>query len=151
MRDEITLGGGTVRVAAESSEEKPMPISCSPAAAGIPHLSDVRRADLSARKIAIVNGSRHAVELFETAPEFDRYTLLSLNSRTGAYGDIKRLRPSLVVLCARPEDEDDACRLLTILKLDQDTRDIPVLTVRTDDADEDTGELDSTAPCAAGN
>jgi hypothetical protein len=124
-----------------------MSIHCFPTvAAGIPHLSEARRADLATPKIAIVNGSRRALELFETTAGFHRYTLLSLDSRRGAYNDIRRLRPSLVVLCARLEDDDDACQMLTILQLDHNTRDIPVVTIAADDADRDADDDDSTEP-----
>jgi hypothetical protein len=125
-------------------ETKPMSIHCFQTVnAGIAHLNEACRVDLALPKIAIVNGSGRALELFESAPEFHRFTLLSLRSRSGAYSDIKRLRPSLVILCARPEDDDDACRLLTILKLDHQTCHIPVVTITTDDDDSDPDELDS--------
>jgi PleD family two-component response regulator len=116
--------------------------SC-PTAAAVLHPRDARPAGVAPPTIAIVNGSPRALELIERTPEFDRYTLLFLNSRSGAYKDIKRLRPSLVVLSARLEDED-ACRLLTILNLDDETRHIPVVTIATDDAVSDAGDLAST-------
>lgn len=106
-----------------------------PTAAAALRPRDARTASVAPATIAIVNGSPRALELLETTPEFDRYTLLFLDSRAGAYRDIKRLRPSLVVLGARAEDED-ACRLLTILNLDHETRCIPVVTIATDDAEE---------------
>jgi hypothetical protein len=79
--------------------------SC-PAAAAVLHPRDARSAGVAPPTIAIVNGSPRALQLLETTPELDRYTLLFLDSRTGAYGDIKRLRPSFVVLSAQAEEED---------------------------------------------
>jgi len=81
------------------------------------------RARLGGPTIAIVNIGPRALEQFESMPESDGYNLLMLDSRTGAYGDIKRLRPSLVVVGAGLEE--DACQLLTMLKLDNETRHIP--------------------------
>ncbi len=126
-----------------------MTIHCSPTASAS-HLREIHRADLAPLKIAVVNGSRRALELLGTAPKLARHTLLSLNSRIGAYSDIKRLRPSLVVLCTRPFD-DDACQLLTILKLDHQTRRIPIVTIGTDETYRLTDVLDWTARCAAQN
>jgi DNA-binding response OmpR family regulator len=124
--------------------------SCPTEAGGIRRPSEARRVGLTSPTIAIVNSSPRALDLFQTTPEFDRYTLVILDSRAGAYNDIKRLRPSLVVLGARLEDED-ACQLLTILKLDDETREIPVVTMATDLADRDAGDLDSTPLFGAGN
>jgi hypothetical protein len=55
------------------------------------------------------------------------YHLLLLDSHLDAYGDLKRFRPDLIVFCSRP-DSPEACQLLTLLKLDAVTRDIPVET-----------------------
>ena len=93
--------------------------------------------------IAIFNIGPRALARFESTPAFDGCNLLILDSRTGAYSDIKRLRPSLVVIGAQLEEDEDACQLLTILKLDDETRRIPVVTIATDDADTDVGDLDS--------
>ena len=107
------------------------------------------RARLGGPTIAIVNIGPRALEQFESMPESDGYNLLILDSRTGAYGDIKRLRPSLVVVGAGLEE--DACQLLTMLKLDNETRDIPVVTIATDPADRDAGDLESTLLIAERN
>jgi hypothetical protein len=100
------------------------------ASAGMLRPTRPGRAGLGRPTIAIVNIGPRALEQFESMPEFDGYNLLILDSRTGAYGDIKRLRPSLVVVAAGLEG--DACQLLTILKLDDETRQIPVVTIATD-------------------
>ena len=115
----------------------------STAAVGVLRPSDARRAGFTMPTIAIVNSCPDALDLFQTTPEFDRHTLVILDSRTGAYTDIRRLRPSLVVLGAWLEDED-ACQLLTLLDLDDETRDIPVITMPTNHAGRDAGDLDST-------
>ena len=46
---------------------------------------------------------------------------------TRAYSHIKRVQPDLVVLCVH-FDNMDALQVLSMLKLDDDTRTIPVLT-----------------------
>src|SRR6478736_5702449 len=48
-----------------------------------------------------------------------------------AYSQIKKVVPNLVILCTKIE-ELDGFQLLTMLKLDADTRDIPVLTYTTE-------------------
>ena len=47
------------------------------------------------------------------------------------YSQIKKVRPNLVIVCARIE-QVESFQLLTMLKLDPDTRDIPVLTYTTE-------------------
>jgi CheY-like chemotaxis protein len=48
-----------------------------------------------------------------------------------AYSHIKQVLPNLVILCTRIE-ELNGFQLLTMLKLDPETRDIPVLTYTTE-------------------
>jgi hypothetical protein len=128
----------------------PMQRPNSPSAdAGILRPARPGRARLGRPTIAIVNIGPRALERFDSIPEIDDYNLLILDSRAGAYGDIKRLRPNLVVVGAGLED--DACQLLTILKLDDETRPIPVVTIATDPADRDAGYLASTLLSAARN
>jgi CheY-like chemotaxis protein len=125
------------------------PFNSPSASAGALRATRPGGAHLARPTIAIVNVGPRALERFESMPEFDGYDLLILDSRTGAYGDIKRLRPSLVVVAAALET--DACQLLTILKLDEETHHIPVVTIATDPADRDAVYLESPLLIAARN
>jgi PleD family two-component response regulator len=60
-----------------------------------------------------------------------RYDMVFVESSERAYSQIKKVLPNLVILCVRIEDLD-GFQLLTMLKLDHDTKDIPVLTYTTE-------------------
>jgi PleD family two-component response regulator len=60
-----------------------------------------------------------------------RYDMVFVESSDHAYSQIKRVLPNLVILCVRIENLE-GFNLLTMLKLDADTRDIPVLTYTTE-------------------
>ena len=59
--------------------------------------------------------------------------------RRRAYSQIKKVQPHLVILCTRI-DELDGFQLLTMLKLDPDTRRVPVLTYTTEGDGQDYDE-----------
>lgn len=95
--------------------------------------------DLRARapqKVAIINGNAEILELLETALEAGHYDVVFVESSAHAYSQIKRVQPHLVILCVRMED-GDGVEVLSMLKLDEATRAIPVLTYASEgDADE---------------
>jgi PleD family two-component response regulator len=62
--------------------------------------------------------------------------MVFVESSTHAYSQIKKVIPNLVILCARIDD-NAVFQLLTMLKLDYATRDIPVLTYTTEFEGED--------------
>jgi CheY-like chemotaxis protein len=97
-----------------------------------------------AQKVVIVNGSPQILELIETALEAGRYDIVFVESTEHAYSQIKRVQPNLVILCVRIEDMD-GFQVLSMLKLDEETRGIPVLTYTNEhegqDADEEVQEL----------
>jgi len=57
--------------------------------------------------------------------------MVFVESSDHAYSQIKKVLPNLVILCANIEDLE-GLQLLTMLKLDADTRNIPVLTYTTE-------------------
>lgn len=81
--------------------------------------------------VVIVNGSIGVLELVERALDGGRYDVVFVESNDHAYSQIKRVHPNLVVLCLRIEDAA-GFRVLSMLKLDRDTRDIPILTYTTE-------------------
>jgi PleD family two-component response regulator len=89
-----------------------------------------RRAPALAQKVVIVNGSAEVLELVESVLEAGHYDIVFVESNAHAYSQIKRVRPHLVILCIRIDDVD-AFQVLSMLKLDPETRDIPLLTYTT--------------------
>ena len=83
-----------------------------------------------ARKIVIVDGSLAILELLEAALEAGHYDIAFVESNGHAYSHIKRVQPHLVILCVRIEGTD-GFHVLSMLKLDEETRAIPVLTYTT--------------------
>src|ERR687885_19789 len=84
-----------------------------------------------AQKVVIVNGNAQILEMLESVLDAGHYDVVFVESSEHAYSQIKRVQPNLVILCVRIEDLD-GFQVLSMLKLDQDTRDIPVLTYTTE-------------------
>jgi len=102
--------------------------------------TDLRGSDTAlaagAQKVVIVNGSAEMLELLETVLDAGNYDVVFVESNEHAYSQIKRVQPNLVILCLRIDDVV-GFQVLSMLKLDDDTRGIPVLTYTTEyDGDE---------------
>ena len=93
--------------------------------------TDDARPTTATKKIVIVNGSMEMLEVVETVLEAGHYDIVFVESSEHAYSQIKRVQPNLVVLCVRIEDLD-GFQVLSMLKLDEETREIPVLTYTTE-------------------
>ena len=93
-------------------------------------------ATATAQKVVIINGSTEILELLETVLDAGHYDVVFVESTRHAYSQIKRVLPHLVILCLRLEDPE-GFQVLSMLKLDDDTRNIPVLTYATDDDNDD--------------
>src|SRR6478609_913170 len=83
------------------------------------------------QKVVVVNGNTEVLGMLETVLDAGRYDMVFVESGDRAYSQIKKVVPNLVILCTKI-DELDGFQLLTMLKLDSDTRDIPVLTYSTE-------------------
>jgi CheY-like chemotaxis protein len=83
------------------------------------------------------------LELLETVLEAGHYDVVFVESNEHAYSQIKRVQPNLVILCMELDDPA-GFQVLSMLKLDDDTRAIPVLTYTTenegDEQDEEVSE-----------
>ena len=88
------------------------------------------------QKVVVVNGNAEALGMLETVLDAGRYDMVFVESPDNAYSSIRKLQPNLVILCTRVEDLD-GFHLLTMLKLDAVTRDIPVLTYTTESEEGD--------------
>jgi CheY-like chemotaxis protein len=95
----------------------------------------------NAHQVVIVNGRADALELFEPVLAAGHYDVVFVESCEHAYSHIRSVQPNLVILCLQM-DRADGLDVLSMLKLDEATRRIPVLTYTTqgDDDDEDAHE-----------
>lgn len=88
------------------------------------------RSDL--QKVVVVNSSPEIMALAERVLAAQQYDMVFVESISHAYSRIRRVRPDLVVLCLRIADVE-AFQLLSMLKLDPETRHITVLTFTAED------------------
>src|SRR6188474_789388 len=96
-------------------------------------------ADATTQKVVIVNGNPEMLETLETALDAGHYDVVFVESSEHAYSQIKRVQPNLVILCVRIDDAN-GFQVLSMLKLDDETRTIPVLTYTTEHAPDDEDE-----------
>ena len=85
----------------------------------------------TAQKVVIVNGTPEILDLLESVLDAGHYDVVFVESSHHAYSQIKRVQPNLVILCVRIA-EADGFQVLSMLKLDAETREIPVLTYTTE-------------------
>jgi PleD family two-component response regulator len=83
------------------------------------------------QNVVIVNGNAAILDMVEMALDAGHYDVVFVESSEHAYSQIKRVQPNLVILCVRIDDAD-GFQVLSMLKLDDDTRAIPVLTYTTE-------------------
>jgi PleD family two-component response regulator len=95
-------------------------------------MADTNRLAVSqVQKVVVVDGNAEVLGMLEAVLDAGRYDMVFVESSHNAYTQIKKVIPNLVIVCARIEHLE-AFQLLTMLKLDPDTRDIPVLTYATE-------------------
>src|SRR5919106_6615982 len=94
-------------------------------------MTDTRTPATPVQKVVVVNGNTEVLGMLETVLDAGRYDMVFVESSERAYSQIKKVLPNLVILCARIE-QLEGFQLLTMLKLDADTREIPVLTYTTE-------------------
>jgi PleD family two-component response regulator len=93
----------------------------------------------TAQKVVVVNGSPEILQLLENVLDAGHYDMVFVESSAHAYSRIKHVQPDLVILCVDLR-ELEGFHLLSMLKLDDETRRIPIVTYAGDaqsDGDED--------------
>ncbi|MFN8066688.1 MAG: response regulator [Vicinamibacterales bacterium] len=117
-------------------------------------VSTTSRMANATQRVLIVNGSHDILEMLEPLLDAGNYDVIFVESSGHAYSQIKRVQPDLVILCIRMDDAE-GLSVLSMLKLDAETRDIPVVTYTTppdeetaDEDDEDDEPFFSGAPAA---
>ncbi len=83
------------------------------------------------QRVAIVNGNADLLDWLEPTLTPGSYDVLFLDPNDAAYSQLKIVHPDLIVLTMRIEDVE-AFRLLSMLKLDEETSSIPVVTYTTE-------------------
>jgi CheY-like chemotaxis protein len=83
------------------------------------------------QKVVVVNGSSGILDLLEAVLDAGHYDVVFVESNAHAYSQIRRVQPNLVILCMHIEDPE-GFQVLSMLKLDDQTRTIPVLTYTAD-------------------
>ncbi len=81
----------------------------------------------AAQKVVVVNSSPEILTLAERVLANGNYDVVFVEAVGQAYAQIRRVRPNLVILCLRLGDQN-GFQLLSMLKLDPETKEIPVLT-----------------------
>ena len=94
-------------------------------------MADTNRIAASAQKVVVVNGNSDVLGMLESVLDAGRYDMVFVETGEHAYSQIKKVQPHLVIVCARIE-QLESFQLLTMLKLDDETRTIPVLTYTTE-------------------
>lgn len=97
----------------------------------VTQMTDTRIVVTPVQKVVVVNGNTEVLGMLESVLDAGRYDMVFVESGEHAYSQIKKVLPNLVILCTRIE-RLDGFHLLTMLKLDPQTRDIPVLTCTTE-------------------
>ena len=97
----------------------------------VTQMTDTRIVVTPVQKVVVVNGNTEVLGMLESVLDAGRYDMVFVESGEHAYTQIKKVLPNLVILCTRIE-RLDGFQLLTMLKLDSQTRDIPVLTCTTE-------------------
>jgi PleD family two-component response regulator len=83
------------------------------------------------QKVVVVDGDADVLGMLEAVLDAGRYDMVFVESSDHAYSQIRKVLPNLVIVCAHT-DRSEAFQLLTMLTLDAETRDIPVLTYTTE-------------------
>jgi CheY-like chemotaxis protein len=79
------------------------------------------------QQVVVVSKQSQLNGLLETVLDAGQYDVVFVESTEHAYSHIKRLTPHLIIVCLDIDDLD-GFQVLSMLKLDSETRNIPVVT-----------------------
>ena len=83
------------------------------------------------QQVVVVSKQSQMNGLLETVLDAGQYDVVFVETTEHAYSHIKRLAPNLIIVCL-DIDDIDGFQVLSMLKLDEETRGIPVLTYTTE-------------------
>jgi DNA-binding response OmpR family regulator len=95
------------------------------------------RATRTSQQVVVVSKQSQLNGLLENVLDAGQYDVVFVESTEHAYSHIKRLTPHLVIVCLDIDDLD-GFQVLSMLKLDAETRSIPVVTCTATHEDEET-------------
>ena len=81
----------------------------------------------TSQQVVVVSKQSQLNGLLETVLDAGQYDVVFVESTERAYSHIKGLSPHLIIVCL-DIDELDGFQVLSMLKLDPETRDIPIVT-----------------------
>ena len=81
----------------------------------------------TSQQVVVVSKQSQLNGLLETVLDAGQYDVVFVESTEHAYSHIKRLTPHLIIVCLDIDDLD-GFQVLSMLKLDDDTKGIPVVT-----------------------
>jgi DNA-binding response OmpR family regulator len=99
----------------------------------------------SAQRVVVVSKQSQLNGLLETVLDAGRYDVVFVESTEHAYSHIKRLSPNLIIVCLDVEDIE-GFQVLSMLKLDGETKGIPVVTCTVSSDDDLTPDGPSKRP-----
>ena len=79
------------------------------------------------QQVVVVSKQSQLNGLLETVLDAGQYDVVFVESTEHAYSHIKRLSPNLIIVCL-DIDDIDGFQVLSMLKLDHETKGIPVVT-----------------------
>ena len=89
------------------------------------------RLEPALQRVIVISKHPQVHDLLETVLDAGHYDVIFVESTEHAYSQIKRVAPDLVIICLEIDDPD-GFQVLSMLKLDSDTKLIPVLTCTTE-------------------
>ena len=98
----------------------------------------------NSQQVVVVSKQSQLTGLLETVLDAGQYDVVFVESTEHAYSHIKRLTPHLIIVCLDIDDLD-GFQVLSMLKLDEQTKSIPVVTC-TVSQDEETMQDQSLDP-----
>src|SRR4051794_39541109 len=90
----------------------------------------------ASQQVVVVSKQSQMNGLLETVLDAGQYDVVFVESTEHAYSHIKRLTPNLIIVCLDIDDLD-GFQVLSMLKLDNETRGIPVVTCTISGGDDD--------------
>ena len=107
---------------------------------GLPQMTEQNLFTTPVQKVVVVNGNTEVLGMLESVLDAGRYDMVFVEPGDRAYSQIRKVLPNLVILCTRIE-RLEGFQILTMLKLDPETCDIPVLTYTTESEGQDFGTV----------
>jgi CheY-like chemotaxis protein len=103
------------------------------------------RAVKSTQQVVVVSKQSQLNGLLETVLDAGQYDVVFVESTEHAYSHIKRLSPDLIIVCLDIDDMD-GFQVLSMLKLDSETKRIPVVTCTVSSEDDVTPDEPAERP-----